>query len=112
LIPLRRVPFGCAVLLSLVVLFSPASGVPTGIEINDKVVHATLFLLLAATGVLAGLPLRALAIGLALYAGVSEVLQAVLPIDRDGSVYDALADLVGVAAGLALGARLLRRQKV
>jgi len=112
LIPLRRVPFGCAVLLSLVMLFSPASRVPSGIELNDKVVHAALFLLLAVTGVMAGLPLRALACGLVLYAGVSEVLQAVLPIDRDGSVYDALADLLGVAAGLAAATLVVRRQKV
>ena len=109
---LRRAPFGCAVLLSLVLLFSPASTVPSGIEINDKVVHAALFFVLAATGVLAGLPLRALALGLMVYAGVSEVLQAVLPIDRDGSVYDALADLLGVAAGLAAAALVVRRQKV
>ena len=112
MIPLHRVPFGCAVLLSLVVLFSPDSRVPSGIEINDKVVHAALFLLLAVAGVVAGLPLRALAFGLVLYAGVSEVLQAVLPIDRDGSVFDALADVLGVAAGLAAMALVLRRQKV
>jgi VanZ family protein len=112
LIPLRRVPFACAVLLSLVVLFSPASRVPSGIELNDKVVHATLFFVLAFTGIVAGLPLRALALGLALYAGVSEVLQAVLPIDRDGSVYDALADVIGVAAGLAAATLVVRRQKV
>jgi VanZ family protein len=107
---LRRAPFGCAVLLSLVLLFSPASTVPSGIELNDKVVHAALFFVLAATGVLAGLPLRALALGLMVYAGVSEVLQAVLPIDRDGSVFDALADLFGAAAGLAV-ALVVRRQK-
>ena len=112
MIPLHRVPFGFAVLLSLVVLFSPDSRVPSGIEINDKVVHAALFLLLAVTGVVAGLPLRALAFGLVLYAGVSEVLQAVLPIDRDGSVFDALADVLGVAAGLAAMALVVRRQKV
>lgn len=93
-------------------LFSPATRVPSGIEINDKVVHASLFLVLAVTGVVAGLPLRAVAFGLAIYAGVSEVLQAVLPIDRDGSVYDALADLFGVAVGLAAAALVVRRQKV
>jgi VanZ family protein len=99
------------VLLSLVLLFSPASTVPSGIEVNDKVVHAALFFVLAVTGVVAGLPLRALVFGLVLYAGVSEVLQAVLPIDRDGNVFDALADLLGAAAGLA-AALVVRRQKV
>jgi VanZ family protein len=107
---LRQVPFGCAVLLSLVVLFSPASKVPSGIELNDKVVHAGLFLVLAVSGVVAGLPVRALALGLVVYAGVSEVLQAVLPIDRDGSVFDALADVLGAGAGLA-AALVVRRQK-
>lgn len=99
-------------LLSLVVLFSPASRVPSGIELNDKVVHAALFLTLAFTGVVAGLPVRALALGLVLYAGVSEVLQAVLPIDRDGSVLDALADVLGVVVGLTAGLAVVRRQKM
>ncbi len=53
-------------LLSLVLLFSPASTVPSGIEVNDKVVHAALFFVLAVTGVVAGLPLRALVFGLVL----------------------------------------------
>ena len=110
MISLRRAPFWCAVLLSLVLLFSPASRVPGGIELNDKVVHAALFFTLAVTGVLAGLPLRALALGLIVYAGVSEVLQAVLPIDRDGNVFDALADLLGAASGLAV-ALVIRRRK-
>ena len=109
---LRRVPFACTVLLSLIMLFSPASRVPSGIELNDKVVHATLFLALAFTGVVARLPLRALALGLVLYAGVSEGLQALLPIDRDGNVPDALADVIGVVVGLAAGLAVVRRQKV
>ena len=107
---LRRLPFVLAVVLSLVVLFAPESQVPTGIEINDKVVHATLFLALAATGVVARLPVRALATALVLYAGVSEVLQALLPIDRDGSVGDAVADVLGVAIGLVAAALAVRRQ--
>jgi VanZ family protein len=106
---LRRVPFALVVVLSLVVLFSPASQVPSGIQINDKVVHASLFLALAATGIVARLPVRALALGLVVYAGVSEVLQAVLPIDRDGSAWDALADVLGVALGLTAALVVRRR---
>ncbi len=102
-------PFALVVVLSLVVLFSPASEVPSGIQINDKVVHASLFLALAATGIVARLPVRALALGLVLYAGASEVLQAVLPIDRDGSVWDALADVLGVALGLTAALVVRRR---
>ncbi len=106
--PLARTGFGLVVLLSLVVLFVPGDGVPTGLEINDKVVHGTLFAVLALTGRWAGLPLAPLAGALGAYAAVSEVLQALLPISRDGTVGDALADVVGVAAGLVL-ALVLRR---
>ena len=54
------------------------------------------------TGRLAGVPMVQLAIGLAVYAGVSEVLQATLPIARNGDVRDAVADVLGVVAGLVL----------
>ena len=97
-----RAAFAGVVLLSLVVLFAPASQVPSGVPVNDKVVHASLFAALAVTGGLAGLATRVLAVGLVVYAGLSEVLQAVLPIHRDGDVHDALADTLGVLAGLAL----------
>ena len=55
---------------------------------------------LALTGLRAGVPTVRLACGLGAYAAVSEVLQAVLPIGRDGEVLDAVADSLGV--GLAL----------
>jgi VanZ family protein len=96
-----RVAFAGVVALSLVVLFSPTSG-PSGIAVSDKLIHFLLFAALAVTGRLAGVPTLQLAIGLAGYAGLSEVLQAVLPIDRDGDVRDAVADVLGVLAGLTL----------
>ena len=105
-----RAAFAGVVLLSLVVLFSPASEVPSGLPVNDKVVHASLFAALAVTGRLAGYATRLLAIGLVVYAGVSEVLQAALPIHRDGDVRDALADALGVLAGLALAQVAVRRR--
>ena len=104
-----RVAFGLVVLLSLVVLFMPGDGVPTGLPINDKVVHGTLFAALALTGSWAGLVRLPLAGGLLVYAGVSEVLQAVLPIGRDGTVGDWLADAAGVLVGLALATVLRAR---
>lgn len=97
-----RLAFAVTVAVSFVVLFSPASAVPGGLPVNDKVVHAALFAALALTGRLAGLPVAPLAAGLVLYAGVSEVLQVVLPIARDGDWRDALADTTGVALGLVL----------
>jgi VanZ family protein len=104
-----RVAFAVVVLLSLVVLFEPGSDVPSGVPINDKVVHFTLFAALAVTGRLAGIRTVPLVLGLVAYAGISEVLQSSLPIDRDGDVRDALADTLGVLVGV--GAMELWRRK-
>jgi len=96
-------PFAAMVLVSLVVLFAPASATPStwppGV---DKVVHLALFAALAWTGRRAGLPVRALAVGLVAYAVGSEVLQGLLPIGRDAEVLDAMVDVVGVTLGLAV----------
>jgi VanZ family protein len=74
------------------VLFSPASPSEGGLHGLDKVVHATLFAALAlVTRRQFG---RGLAAVLA-YAALSEVLQSQLPIHRDGSVLDLLADCAG-----------------
>jgi hypothetical protein len=93
--------------LSLVVLFTPSSGVPGGLGVNDKVVHFVLFAALAVTGRMAAFAPLPLALGLLGYAGVSEVLQSVLPLNRDGDLLDVLADGFGVLTGL-LAAHLLR----
>ena len=95
-----RAAFGLTVLVSLAVLFAPASDVPSGVPVSDKLVHGLLFAALAVTGRLARLPVLPLLVALVGYAGLSEVLQTVLPIDRDGDVRDALADVVGAVAGL------------
>ncbi|MGH3905617.1 MAG: VanZ family protein [Pseudonocardiaceae bacterium] len=86
--------------VSVVVLFTPASEVPTGPWWADDVVHATVFALLAVTGRV--LPVRqpVLTVGLAAYAALSEVVQAVTPLHRTGSAFDVLADLVGIGLGL------------
>ena len=103
-----RVAFTAVVVLSLVVLFTPASGVPTDVAVSDKLIHFLLFAALALTGRWAGLPAAYVLVGLVAYAGVSEVLQSTLPIQRDGDVRDALADSAGVLTGLAV-ALVLRR---
>jgi VanZ family protein len=87
-------------LVSLWMLFSPGSTVPSGPPYSDKVVHFLLFALLVLTAHWGRLPLRRVAIALAAYAAVSEVLQAVLPIHRNGDVSDALVDVAGIALGL------------
>jgi VanZ family protein len=71
----------------------------------DKVVHAGLFALLAATTLLRFGRHRGLLVALAAYAAVSEVVQAVLLPTRSGDVLDLCADLVGVAAGWWLARR-------
>ena len=105
-----RAAFAAVVALSLVMLFSPASNTPSGIELNDKVVHFVLFAALAVTGRIAGVPVLRLAVGLVAYAGVSEVLQSTLPIDRNGDPRDALADVLGALSGLG-GVALVRRNR-
>jgi hypothetical protein len=88
--------------VSLVVLFSPSTPSEGGLYGVDKVVHATLFLLLALT------TRRRFGRGLPwvlAYAVVSEVLQAVLPISRDGNVPDALFDGLGALLGWWIATR-------
>lgn len=98
---MRSVPFVVAVLLSVVVLFTPESGVPTAPAGTDKVIHLVLFALLAVTGRRAGMRTGWLLACLVAYAGLSEMAQATLPIGRDGDVGDALVDAAGAVLGLA-----------
>ncbi|ASO21388.1 hypothetical protein FHR81_002359 [Actinoalloteichus hoggarensis] len=112
---LRQLLFPLALVISLVVFFMPASGVPSAPPGTDKLVHAAVFAALAATGLGAGVARLPLFLGLAGYAGLTEVLQAVLPLGRSGDPWDVLADLVGLALGwglLRLGGRLGGRRPV
>ena len=97
---LARGSFAVAVLVSLAVLFAPAGNVPDALTGVDKVVHLVLFLVLAVTGRWAGARAGVLGGLLVVYGAVSEVLQAVTPLERSGSPADLLADAVGVALGL------------
>jgi hypothetical protein len=98
---LARGAFAVAVLVSLAVLFAPAGEVPAAPPGVDKVVHLALFLALAVTGRWAGIRATVLGGLLVAYAAISEVLQAVTPLARSGSPADLLADVAGVALGLA-----------
>jgi len=96
------------VVLSLVVLFAPHAPSEHVIPHLDKVVHATLFLLLAGTTHWRfgdRLPLLATVIA---YGALSEVIQGVALPSRDGDVKDALADAVGALLGWWLARRLER----
>ncbi|KAA5831225.1 VanZ family protein [Saccharopolyspora hirsuta] len=101
---LTRIPFGVAVAVSLLVLFMPASGVPSAPPGTDKVVHFALFAALAATGRIAGFPTAKLLPALVGYAAASEVLQGLLPIGRSCELADGLVDVAGVAVGWAAAA--------
>ena len=110
---LARGAFAVAVLVSLAVLFAPAGEVPDAPAGVDTAIHLVLFLALAVTGRWAGVRAGVLGGLLVAYGGVSEVLQAITPLDRSGSLADLLADAIGVALGLsawALGERARRRR--
>jgi VanZ family protein len=96
---LARGAFAVAVLVSIAVLFAPPSDVPSAPPGVDKLVHASLFGLLALTGRWAGFSRPVLASMLVLYGAASEVLQSL--IGRDAAVSDLLADVVGVFVVLA-----------
>src|SRR4051794_41879414 len=93
-----RIVFAAAVVASLVILFKPGS-TPPPFAHADKVIHFALFATLAGTGRLAGVPPAVLALALAAYAGGSEIVQGW--IGRSRSAADVLADIAGVAVGLA-----------
>lgn len=107
---LSRGTFAVVVLVSLAVLFAPASDVPSSPPGVDKVVHLLLFTALALAGRWAGVTRTVLAGLLVLYAAVSEVLQGTELVGRSASVADLVADVAGVVLGL-LGWRLVERSR-
>ena len=106
-----RTAFALALLVSLVVLFAPGDDVPSAPPGVDKVVHLVVFAALAVTGRWAGVRPGPLALLLAAYAGLSEVLQAVSPLARSGSPADLLADLAGIGLGTAAWSAVLRSRR-
>ena len=106
---LSRGVFAVAVLVSLAVLFAPASDVPSAPPGVDKLVHAVLFAALAATGRWAGVRTGALVALLVGYAVVSELVQGLTPLARSASVADGVADVVGILLGLLLWGVVSRR---
>ncbi len=108
---LSRGVFAVAVLVSLAVLFVPASDVPTAPPGVDKLVHVALFAVLALTGRWAGTRRGSLAVLLVVYGAVSELAQGLSALGRSGSPVDWLADVVGVLLGLTCWAALTRSRR-
>jgi hypothetical protein len=107
---LARACFALAVLGSFVVLFAPGSDVPASPPGVDKVVHASLFAVLAFTGLWAGIRSRWFGLALVVYAGVSELIQMVPALRRDASFGDYAADVAGVLLGFLLWIAVARRR--
>ena len=99
---LRRGVFALLLGISLAMFLTPGGDVSPSAP-NDKLVHLLTFAALAASGRWAGLPPVRLGLGLAAYAGVTEVLQSLLPIERHGDLRDLAADVAGVLLGLLVG---------
>lgn len=100
-------PLAVSMVAALIILFTPASGVPSGFEHSDKIIHGTLFAALAYSSRFAAISVKRTAVWTVGFAVVSEILQAVLPLGRSGSALDALFDVIGVAAGLLIATRFV-----
>jgi hypothetical protein len=95
--------FLVAIAVQCVLLYIPRTpSVDSGLPI-DKVVHVAMFAAVAATGVRAGVDVRILVVALVAQAVLSEVIQWALLPGRGGDPVDAMADLAGIAVGVALG---------
>ena len=86
----------------------PGTSVPPVLQFWDKAQHALAFTLLTLTGAVA-FPdkTRWVYVGLMLYGGLIEILQATLTTTRFGDVMDWVADGIGVLAGVAIHVILL-----
>ena len=99
-----------AVLLNLMVLYAPrVPAVPTGGLPADKLVHVVAFALPTIALAWAGVPWRWVVAGMAGHALLSEVVQAAVLPDRSGDPWDVVADLLGIALGVAVLGWLARR---
>jgi hypothetical protein len=100
-----------ALVVQVLVLYVPrVPAVATGIPGADKVTHLAVFAAVTFTALRAGLaPALVVGFGVA-HAVLSEVVQHTLLPGRSGDPLDAVADVLGVLAAVAL-ARALDRQR-
>ncbi len=89
-----------ALTLQSITLYAPQAPSVGGGWGLDKIVHATVFALVAAAAIRCEIPLGVIGTVLVGYAGLSELIQAVALADRRGDPQDVLADVIGCAAVL------------
>ena len=103
---------GLAVAVQVVVLYSPSSPGELLFPQADKVVHVVVFLVPVVVALLAGLRPAVVIAFFAAQAVVSEVVQGTLLPARSGDPIDVVADLVGIATGVAVWRLVDRRTRV
>lgn len=108
---LSRVVLALVLLVSVVVLFAPASDVPSAPAGTDKVVHLLLFAALAVSARWSGGRGAPVAAGLVLYAVASELVQGLTPLARSASLADLTADVAGILVGSLAWAWATRRER-
>ncbi|CAN5500550.1 hypothetical protein BH23ACT6_BH23ACT6_21940 [soil metagenome] len=86
-------------------LHAPAPG--PGLPYLDKVAHLLIFGVPAALA--AALRLRWVLVALAIHAVSSEPLQGWLPVARSPDMWDLVADLLGIVAGMLIGRGVVAR---
>lgn len=101
--PLRIGLFALACAVIAWLSLSPTESLPQGLTFWDKAEHALAYLGLALVGAFA-FPTRLgrLAVGLFLGGVGVEVLQSTMGLGRQGDALDALANSIGILAGLSL----------
>ena len=108
--PTAGAAFWAVLALSVLVLFVPRAPSPPPLPEFDKLVHSTLFLLLAATTRWRFGARLGLLAAVAGYGALSEVVQAALLPHRSGDPLDALADAAGALLGWVIASAVLRRR--
>ncbi len=99
--PVRWLTFVVACLVMVYGLYAPTEPrLPVGFTYIDKLGHLGVFFLVAVTGRWVGIRWQVLAPLLVAQAVVSEIVQALFEVGRDGDVWDSVADLIGTALGL------------
>lgn len=95
--PISHYLFWGLICITTALLLMEQSGTAIGFPHIDKVVHVIIFFTLTAVGYLAYPAAGSkLYFGLMIYGIITEVLQGVLTITRYASVYDWLADTLGI----------------